>query len=240
MPAVTSPGKNSNSSQKNKHHQTATKNVGKSRTLRIEHLEQRLVLSTTDVLPSNSSGEYLLPQLEPLQVDPVFAPGTSASVAAEYDINSLGGFDNFTFSDSDRWTRTATSGGGLAQGAATIVTWSIVPDGTAVAGYDGEPASPSNLRAFLGNIYGTNPNSTLPTNQPWFSVVKQVFDRWSALSGVTYVYEPADDGAALGSTANGAVGVRGDARLSGHFIDGPSNILAYNFFPTISDMVIDT
>ena len=36
--------------------------------------------------------------------------------------------------------------------------------------------------------------------------------------------------------------MRGDIRIAGHFIDGQSgsNTLAYNFFPNIGDMVIDT
>ena len=34
--------------------------------------------------------------------------------------------------------------------------------------------------------------------------------------------------------------MRGDVRISGHFIDGNSNVLAYNFFPDFGDMVIDT
>jgi len=40
--------------------------------------------------------------------------------------------------------------------------------------------------------------------------------------------------------ASGVLGVRGDVRISGHFIDGNSGVLAYNFFPNFGDMVIDT
>ncbi len=176
-------------------------------------------------------------------VEPLFAPGTAAEVMAAYeDIDFTGesSHDAFNFSDSSRWSRTTTSGGSLGQGDATIITWSVADDGTAIAGYNGEAAAPSNLQAFLGSIYGTNSSSSRPEDQPWFAVMQSVFDRWSALSGVTYVYEPADDGAALGSSANGVAGVRGDVRLAGHRIDGNSNILAYNFYPTVGDMVIDT
>ena len=34
--------------------------------------------------------------------------------------------------------------------------------------------------------------------------------------------------------------MRGDIRISGHYIDGNSNTLAYNYYPDTGDMVIDT
>lgn len=176
-------------------------------------------------------------------VHPVFAPGTAAETMLAYDDLTPaeeGSLAAFTFSDSNRWSRTSTNTTTMTQGDPTVIRWSVVPDGTPVNGYNGEPAAPSNLRSYLSNIYGTNTASTRAQDQPWFSVVAQTFDRWSAVSGVTYVYEAADDGAALGSSASGVINVRGDVRLSGHYIDGPSNILAYNFYPTVGDMVIDT
>ncbi|HVR99741.1 MAG TPA: matrixin family metalloprotease, partial [Thermoanaerobaculia bacterium] len=133
-----------------------------------------------------------------------------------------------------RWSVTATNGAGLTQGDPTILTWSIVPDGTSIFGYSQEPTSPSNLRAFLNGIYGSQ--------AVWQALFQQVFDRWSELTGITYVYEPNDDGAPWlqSSLAPGVLGVRGDVRIGGHPIDGPSNVLAYNFFPNFGDMVIDT
>ncbi|MEM7350279.1 MAG: H-type lectin domain-containing protein, partial [Acidobacteriota bacterium] len=100
--------------------------------------------------------------------------------------------------------------------------------------YNGEPTAPSNLRAFLNSIYGSQ--------AVWQPIFQQVFDRWASLNGVTYVFEPNDDGSPWTSTniAAGQLGVRGDVRISGHFIDGNSNVLAYNFFPNFGDMVIDT
>lgn len=69
--------------------------------------------------------------------------------------------------------------------------------------------------------------------------MQQVFDRWSELIGITYVFEPNDDGASF-PQADGQLGVRADVRIGGHVIDGPFNVLAYNFFPTAGDMIIDT
>jgi|GEM_PF-2015404 len=148
--------------------------------------------------------------------------------------NGNPGFDAFTFNDSDRWHQTATDGQVYGQGNPTTLTWSIVPDGTSIYGYAGELATPSNLRSFLNGIYGSIAN--------WLPVFQQVFDRWSAVTGVNYVNEPNDDGGAwtLTQVAKGQLGVRGDVRIAGHRIDGNGGILAYNFFPDWSDMVIDT
>ncbi len=171
----------------------------------------------------------------------VFAPDTPTEVMAAYeDLTPQEGFNLFTFNDTERWSRTATNTTTLAQGDATVIRWSIVPDGTTVSGYSGEPVALSNLRSWLAGIYGSNASSTAAADQPWFDEVQSVFDRWSAVSGVTYVYEAADDGAALSSQNAGSIGRRGDVRISGHYIDGPSNILAYNFYPTVGDMVLDT
>ena len=185
---------------------------------------------------------------EPLGFSACYAPGTPWSRVAEYAsamrqppaISSLaagpalGGPEAFQFLDNRRWGRTATDGGGLQQGAPTTLTWSIVPDGTSVFGYNGEPTANSNLRAFLDGIYGSEAT--------WMPIFQVIFARWSELNGVSYVYETNDDGAAWTQFTidSGILGVRGDVRISGHFLDGNSGVLAYNFFPDFGDMVLDT
>lgn len=133
--------------------------------------------------------------------------------------------------DASRWTSTATNGGGLRQGDPTTLTWSIVPDGVAIAGAIGEQAAPSTLRSFLLGIYGSE--------AAYLAIFQQVFDRWSELTGITYVYEPNDDRSAL-FNAPGALGVRADLRIGGHPIDGGYGVLAYNYYPNNGDMVLDT
>lgn len=130
-----------------------------------------------------------------------------------------------------RWTATATDGGGLQYGQPTTITWSYVPDGTPLAGFAGEPSSPSNLQAWLDDLYGDF--------DTWHPIFVDMFERWSELTGNTYVYEPLDDGAGW-PWAPGAVGRRGDVRIAGHRIDGSFGILAYNFFPDYGDMMMDT
>jgi len=188
--------------------------------------------------------ESTLAKKSPAKMSACFAPGTPQDVmeafrATEAKLNHFD--DRFQF--ATRWMSTAMMPGGSPLGKPVTLTWSIVPDGTFVEGFNGEPDAPSNLRARLNTIYGSQ--------AVWLPILQAVFDRWSQVSGLNYVYEPNDDGAALqepGGAASpffGAVGVRGDLRISGHTIDGNSGVLAYNFYPDINDgvggdMVIDT
>jgi hypothetical protein len=99
-----------------------------------------------------------------------------------------------------------------------VITWTVVPDGTDIPDRNGNPAD-SNLRAFLNGIYGNE--------SVWLPIIESVFERWEALTGVDYQYEPADDGSYVLDTF-GSAGVRADVRIGGLFIDGPGNVLAYN------------
>lgn len=178
----------------------------------------------------------------PLRPAVCFAPGTPVEEMeiTTAEVNSLGlatsslDPEPFVFNDSDRWSATATDGSGLSQGDPMTLTWSIVPDGTSIFGYIGEPTADSNLQSFLNGIYGSE--------AAWLPVFESVFERWSELSGIQYVYEPNDDGSdwTVFTIAGGQLGVRGDIRISGHAIDGTFGVLAYNFFPNTGDMVLDT
>ena len=138
----------------------------------------------------------------------------------------------------NRWSATVLSGGGLGQGDATMITWSIVPDGTDANGNPG--FVPSNLIAAFDNLFN-EPNAGSPdlTNRFWHGLIQQALDRWGEVSGIEYVYEPNDDGA-TNFGVGGALGVRGDVRIGGFNIDGGGNVLAFNTFPNSGDMAIDT
>jgi hypothetical protein len=136
-----------------------------------------------------------------------------------------------------RWTKTATNPTGRsARGQPITVTWSIVPDGTPISNMLGgsESTSSSNLRAFLRGIYGTD--------QAAINAFQGFFNEWASISGLTFVYEPNDDKAAMSKTSlpSGILGVRADMRIGGHPIDGGSGTLAYTYNPNWGDMVIDT
>ncbi len=137
-----------------------------------------------------------------------------------------------------RWSVTATDGGGIFLGDPITLTWGIVPDGTNLSGQAG--GGSSNLVNFMDNIIGSAPGSDL-TQRPWFTYFEQSFDRWEELTGITYNYEPNDDGATHASNTNqGVLGTRADVRIAGRFLDGNSGVLAFNFFPNNGDMVLDT
>lgn len=137
------------------------------------------------------------------------------------------------------WTSTA-SGTRNANGDPATITWSLVPDGTTIRDGSGASLGGSNLISFLNGTLGGNSSQTDPTQQPWFPLLADSFDRWSQLGGVTYQYEPNDDGG-VQSVGNGQLGVRGDIRIGGAPIDGPSGTLAFSFLPSSgSDIVLDT
>jgi hypothetical protein len=122
-----------------------------------------------------------------------------------------------------RWTVTATDPSTGVIGDPCTITWSIVPDGTWADG------GSSNLIAVFDAAWG---------GPGWMNKVRNAFQRWDDLIGITYV-EVSDDGASMPGNA-GVLGVRGDVRIGGRSIDGPSNVLAYNYYPNGGDMVLDT
>jgi hypothetical protein len=163
-----------------------------------------------------------------------FAPGTPDETMRAFTI--LNNQFNPRFTSGPRWGPTALDPGSTGtDGTPTTITWSIVNDGLNIPGFNGEPASPSDLRARLDALYGSSAT--------WLPIFQGVFDRWQALTGLNYVYQPTDDGAVFDDSlpgSEGAAGLRGDVRISGHIIDGPSGVLAYNFYPDGGDMVIDS
>ena len=70
----------------------------------------------------------------------------------------------------------------------------------------------------------------------WKQLFRDTFDRWGEINGVTYV-EVSDDGATWGLSGSAN---RGDVRIVMRDIDGVSGILAFNFYPLVGDMVLDT
>jgi hypothetical protein len=122
-----------------------------------------------------------------------------------------------------RWTSTATNPSTGTTGNPITITWSIVPDGTDADG------GPSDLYAVFNAAWG---------GTGWIDKIRNAFSKWQAVIGITYV-EVSDDGSDLPDSP-GALGVRGDVRISGRYIDGSGNVLAYDYYPNVGDMVVDT
>lgn len=162
-----------------------------------------------------------------------FAPGTSDEIIASWKsaMEPAGPFGP-RFQPALRWIGTALDPLSTGEaGQPTILTYSFVPDGTTVPAEFNQPDRPSDLFSFFDGIYGST--------QAWQDLYHDVFLRWGEVSGLTFVYEPNDDGVRLVDN-DGIPGVRGDLRLSGAAIDGNFGILAYNYYPFVGDMVIDT
>lgn len=142
-----------------------------------------------------------------------------------------------------RWTSNAAiaPAQGYAMGSPLTLTWGFLRDGTTTITYGGV-SGPSNLISQFDATFGAGVGGNNLSLRPWFTHFQQSFDRWSQLSGLSYIYENADDGASQDSGASrGIVGTRADVRIGGKNVDGGSNVLAFNAYPTNgSDMIIDT
>ncbi|QEG38917.1 tandem-95 repeat protein [Roseimaritima ulvae] len=176
----------------------------------------------------------------------IFAEGTPMDVVDQWEAQQrvTDGLQDAILQGS-RWRNSAIESS-PNNGDPIRVTWSIVPDGTPITGPAGNGET-SDLVAFLDGIYGGGGTSDIE-QKPWFPIFTNIYDVWSENTGLDLVYEPADDGAAIGDNANiGVLDVRGDMRVGGRFIDGNSNVLGFNFYPNGSgnsgpdgDMIIDT
>lgn len=161
-----------------------------------------------------------------------FAPDTDREYA--FAVNQLIELPLQTrFQQTTRWNRTATDGSGLGQGDPTTLTYSFVPDGTTIPnGGLGLGGGSSVLFSWLNGRYGSP--------AVWQALFDQVFDRWAELTGLSYVFEPNDDGANTNG-AIGLLGIRGDVRIAAFNFanDGNGGVLAYNNFPNDGDMIFD-
>jgi len=151
----------------------------------------------------------------------------------------LGSSVSVAYLANGRWSTTATDGPTDPVGRPITLTWSIVPDGTLIS----HLGAPSNLVSVFDGLFpGSN---GLPLSEkPWYLLVEQCFDRWSDLSGLTFVPEPADDGLSghpHGDLSSpGVLNTRGDVRLGGAFIDGTSGTFAETGYIPNADITIDT
>jgi hypothetical protein len=115
------------------------------------------------------------------------------------------------------------------QGDPRALLWSFVPDGLSIPSGVGEPVANSDLFARMDSLF-----AAVGGRAAWIQAFVRSFQRWEALSGVSYSRVTVggndwDDGAVWSSS--GAAGLRGDVRISMKNIDGGSGILAYNSFP---------
>ncbi len=176
----------------------------------------------------------------------IYAPGTPSDYIDGIESRFVrgSGHSNAFFDLNSRWTN-PTGGASPNQGDPATVTWSIVPDGTQAPNLN-SALGDSNLVQFMDAIYGAGGGGAIQ-DRPWFNIFERAYDSWSELTGLNFVYEAMDDGAAYSNTSRGVTGVRGDIRLGGRAMDGNGGVLAFNYTPAgggdvgwDGDMVIDT
>jgi serralysin len=147
--------------------------------------------------------------------------------------------ESTAFISNGRWSSTATEPTTSMIGNPITLTWSLVPDGTNIS----HLSKPSDLVAFLDGIVGAGPGGSDYQLRPWFPLLQSSFNRWSEVSGMTFVYEPADDGVSGNrwhGSHPGVLGARGDVRLGGAFVDGIGGSYASAGFIPNADITIDT
>lgn len=154
-----------------------------------------------------------------------FAPGTELTPALLAEVAALGRGSSNPY--DNRYNTFLNR-----RNAPTVLTWSLVPDGTALAGLRvGSGGSAVDLPATNSTLFALM-NANVPNQDQWIGYLQQVFDRYQALTGVRFERvrfngQPWDDGAPVGDTRNPAPGLRGDIRIMARPVDGPSRILAF-------------
>lgn len=144
--------------------------------------------------------------------------------------------DALAFLNNGRWSATATDGATAALGYPVTLTWSIVPDGTTIS----HLSKPSDLISVFDGLFPGSTGVALE-EKPWFQLVRQCFDRWSEVSGLTFVYEPVDDGLTGHPHGlwQGQLNARGDVRLGGALIPTAGTLAESGFIPN-ADITINT
>ncbi len=192
------------------------------------HIRHRIIESLTGIEGVGSCCVEGI-SYEGLPLHLCFAPDTPREYV-EYVTRLIYG-DFFPAYDArTRWSSTSYGSTG-SRGNPIRLRWSLVPDGTLLPGLSGTSA-PSNLYASMDSKFGGNRNL-------WLTQFRNSFARWSQVAGLRYE-EVADDGAAFPNSPGSATAPRGDVRIGGRYLDGPGRVLAFNYFPNVGDMVLDT
>lgn len=154
------------------------------------------------------------------------APGTPDEIV---ELFTFGRSFDGRYNQTSRWTSTASGSTG-SQGDKITLTYGFPPDGVTIPAATGFPSGTNQLNTWMNGIYGSQP--------VWKAHFDAVFARWGQLCGITYVYEPNDDGVTMNINP-GILGTRADLRIGAKTLDGFSGVLAYNQFPNDGDMVLD-
>ena len=182
---------------------------------------------TAGVQPSsvvNPDGTGDVPVFACFAPDGVATPEQIAAVQAIVDASLV----DFRYNEIASWT---------GQGQGTTLSWSLVPDGLSIPSGVGEGTQTSTLFATMDAKFNNN-------RALWISLLDQSFQRWAEVSNNEYIFvtngtDDWDDGANWGTGGNDST--RGDVRIGmKNLFNQQGGTLAYNGFPTSSDMVMDS
>jgi len=175
------------------------------RTLLCEHLERREVMDAAGLFDAGTDPAYFQSMSDLLRgLNSGAGGGGNQGGNNGGGNNILGGAGgasgggNINLS-GNRWIN-PVGGSSPNNGDPASVSWSIVPDGTQVSTINGGLA-PSNFISFMDGIYGASPGPV--ANRPWFNLVRRTYENWASVSGLNFIYEPNDDGAAYGAASRG-------------------------------------
>jgi len=143
----------------------------------------------------------------------------------------------YAYDDSDiRIKKTTHNPSASKIGDPMTITWSIVPDGTKMP----NNSTPSGIKLKsdfinrLDELFGVTQEekTTDLTLRAWFKILENAFDKYTSKTGLTYIYEPNDNGSTLKFTSTaGKKNVLGDIRIGGLTLDTAKGSRAYSGYP---------
>lgn len=142
---------------------------------------------------------------------------------------------------SSRWSYSIPSGSvGSTPGTPMVLTWGLAAEGTYISASEpGESTDGSSLIAAMDAWLGTGPGGSDLTQRPWYGLFSQSYDRLAGVSGVGFLYEPNDVGWPM-PNAVARANELAELRIGAHAVDGSNGEIAYAYYPSNGDMVIDT
>jgi hypothetical protein len=160
-----------------------------------------------------------------------FAPGTPQEIVEIYRRLPLSTGE--LTAEPQFYTETRWSG---TTGSPRALTWSFIPDGVTIKDHNSVNQSSALFSQMDARFAGAGGRAT------WIALFESSFNRWAQLSGVSYsriryAGQDWDDGASFGTSGSSA---RGDVRIGMVPMDGQYGILAFNYYPSHGDMVLDS
>ncbi|TVQ33094.1 MAG: hypothetical protein EA376_03300 [Phycisphaeraceae bacterium] len=162
----------------------------------------------------------------------LFAPGTSP----EYMEAIYQEIAEATQGDLARFNAEGSSWS-FSPGSTPTLTYSFPPDGTFIpAAFSSDMAGTNTIHQTLDSLY-----ASAGGRATWKQIFRDMFDRWSEITGIQYTEVP-DNGAAWSSTN---YQVHGQIRIAMRPMDGPSGVLAFNYYPNATqglrgNMILDS